>query len=71
MYLYLLALGVVGRSGEVEVTWIRTSEKAPSAQLGIYEKRCFALQQTMGRWRASSESFARSVPLQHHSPAQR
>jgi hypothetical protein len=47
----------------------RRSQKAP-AQVGIYEKRYFAFQQIMIRWRTSTELFARSVPLQYNSPPQ-
>jgi hypothetical protein len=35
-----------------------------------HEQLYFALQQTMGRWKDNLELFARSVLLQHHSPAE-
>jgi hypothetical protein len=41
-----------------------------SAQVGIHEELYFGFQRIMVRWRANSEMFARSVPLQYHSPAQ-
>jgi hypothetical protein len=41
-----------------------------SAQVGIYEELYFGFQRIMVHWRADSELFARSVPLQYHSPAQ-
>jgi hypothetical protein len=42
-----------------------------SAQLGIHEELYFGFQRIMVRWRAISESFARSVLPKHHSPLQR
>jgi len=38
-----------------------------SVQVGIYEQICFCFQRTMGRCKASSELFARSVALKHRS----
>jgi hypothetical protein len=65
------------RKAEVQLRRItppRIRVKKPAhilAQLGIYDQLHFAFQRTAVSWKASSESFARSVPLQYYSPAQR
>jgi hypothetical protein len=66
-----LMLQVAGRGyAELLRTPLRRCLQNTSAQVGTYEKRYFAFRQTIVRWRASSELFARSVHLQQHSLAQ-
>jgi hypothetical protein len=51
-------------------TPLRRCSQQAFAQVGIYEKRQFAFQQTTVRWMPSSVLFARRVLLKHHSPLQ-